>query len=258
MKKWLCALLFVASPSFANTFSSDFSDLWWNANESGWGVTVTQQQEVVFLTFFVYGVDGRPVWYTGQGSYASVSAQGGFVFTGQMYQTTGPWLGSLFNTNQVTNRPVGTLTFTAFLYSATLAYTIDGVTVNKSLTRQTFRNNSLAGEYMGTIKSVQSGCRAPFPNGDFNRYIDVSISHFGSTVAMTIRETDGSFCNYSGNYTQGGKLGRSQGTTTCSSGATGTYDAIEIEAGISGLIARFNSSNNFCTSVSGRLTLMKK
>ena len=82
-KKWICSLLFVASPAFANTFMSDFSDLWWNANESGWGVTVTQQREVAFFTFFIYGADGKPAWYTGQTTFTSTNTQGAAVFMGQ-------------------------------------------------------------------------------------------------------------------------------------------------------------------------------
>ena len=44
--------LWLLSPfASANTFTTDLTDLWWNANESGWGVTATHQREVVFLTF---------------------------------------------------------------------------------------------------------------------------------------------------------------------------------------------------------------
>ena len=136
-----CVLL--ANSAIANTWGTDWTDLWWNANESGWGVTATHQGEVVFLTFFVYDVDNRPIWYTGQASYTSTNAQGAFIFAGPLYQTSGPWLGTSFNPNAVGIRQVGTVTFTVFITSGTLTYSVDGVQVSKSITRQTFRTNQV-------------------------------------------------------------------------------------------------------------------
>ena len=237
---------------------SDYSDLWWNANESGWGVSISHQREVVFLAFYVYGTDGKPTWYVGQGAYASVNAQGAQIFTGSMYQTNGPWFGTTFNPNAVTTRLVGSLTFSAFLDAATMTYSVDGVSVTKSLTRQTYRNNDLSGEYLGAIKSIQSGCRAPYTNGNFNSPVTVSVSNSASTFFMTMRQPDGSSCNYSGNYTQGGRLGRSQGTYLCTTGAFGNYNAIEIEANISGFTGRYTANDNYCSVVSGRFAAMRQ
>lgn len=254
----LLSFLVLANSAFANTFMSDYSDLWWNANESGWGVTVSHQREVIFLAFFVYGTDGKPTWLVGQGAYSIKNAQGQQVFTGSMYQTSGPWFGTTFNPNSVTNRLVGSLTFSAFLDGATLTYSIDGVSVTKALTRQTYRNNDLTGEYMGAIKSIQTGCRAPYTNGNFNSAVTVSVTNFSTTFFMTMRKPDGSSCTYSGSYTQGGRLGSSYGSYSCTTGAFGNYDAFEIEANISGFIGRYTASDNFCSSVSGRFAAMKQ
>ena len=75
----LCVL---ASTAFANTFGTDMTDMWWNPNESGWGVTATHQNEIVFLTFFVYGTDNRPTWYVGQAAYTGLNGQGAASFSG--------------------------------------------------------------------------------------------------------------------------------------------------------------------------------
>ena len=62
VQTFLLSFFVLANMARANTFGSDMTDLWWNANESGWGVTATHQGDVVFLTFFVYGMDNRPTF----------------------------------------------------------------------------------------------------------------------------------------------------------------------------------------------------
>lgn len=256
MRLAVAALALTAHTAFANTFTTDLTDLWWNANESGWGVTATHQREVVFLTFFVYAADGRATFYTASVTYAGTTGQGALVFTGPMYQTTGPWFGTVFNPNAVGVRQVGTANFTAFIDSATLAYTVDGVTVNKNLTRQTFRSNDLTGGYGGVTILSSSGCANPGNAGTSEFPVGVSINTTGSTFSMTLNDGSG-VCNYSGNYVQTGRMGRSQGTYTCP-GVAGTYDIFEIEANPSGLTARFTEQNNLCSQIAGKLAAVKR
>ena len=38
----------------------DYTDLWWNPNESGWGLTITQHPSTnIFAAWYVYGSDGK-------------------------------------------------------------------------------------------------------------------------------------------------------------------------------------------------------
>ncbi len=46
--------------------ATDYTDIWWNAAESGWGVNFVQSDQFMFATFFVFGQGGTPTWYTGQ------------------------------------------------------------------------------------------------------------------------------------------------------------------------------------------------
>ncbi len=259
LRKWMliAAMSFCAS-SFANTFSADLSDLWFNEKEAGWGVNVTQQREVVFLTFFIYGPDSRPTWYTGQAVYAGQSADGALVYTGSMFQFTGPYFANFFNPAAVSGRSVGTVKFTALIDRATLEYTIDGITVNKIVSRQTFRNNDMTGQYMGSIKQNQLSCDAPAINGEVNSNTEFSIANGDTTFAMTLRQPDSSVCTYSGDYTQTGRLGRSQGTYSCPGGITGTYDFFEMEANLQGFLGRFIARNNRCDLITGRFAAMRK
>ena len=259
MKKLAAFLLSLClgSPfAFANTFTTDLTDLWWNANESGWGVTATHQREIVFLTFFVYAADSRATFYTGEAAYAGQSSSGALIFSGPMYETRGPWIGVPFNPNLVTIRPVGTVTFSAFVDAATLTYTVDGTVVSKSLTRQTFRSNDLTGSFAGVIRQASSGCAAPANNATVESVVGVAISQTATSFGITTNES-GTICNYVGNYRQSGRMGSSTGTYTCP-GVAGSYDMFEIEANPSGITARFTAPNNLCSQVAGRFALVTR
>ena len=62
LRNWACvALVLLATPAAR---AADYTDLWWNPAESGWGVNVVQSDTFMFLTFFIYGQDGKPTWYS--------------------------------------------------------------------------------------------------------------------------------------------------------------------------------------------------
>src|SRR5205814_1086009 len=61
LKRFCLALLFCAFTLPA--YAIDYSDMWWLPAESGWGVNFTQNEGVIFMTFFIYGPDHQPTWY---------------------------------------------------------------------------------------------------------------------------------------------------------------------------------------------------
>ena len=120
----------VASPS------GDFTDLWWNPNESGWGLSIVQHPtRVIFAVWFVYGADGKPVWYVlPSGSWTSAN-----VYSGTLYAVSGPPFTTSFNPSLVNQVAVGTgtLSFTDTNHG-TWAYSVNGVSGSKSISRQPF------------------------------------------------------------------------------------------------------------------------
>ena len=42
---------------------TNFTGLWWNPDESGWGLGVDHQGDIIFGTVFTYDKDGSPTWY---------------------------------------------------------------------------------------------------------------------------------------------------------------------------------------------------
>lgn len=57
----------LAAASAAPARSVNVSDHWWSEGESGWGLSITQQDDVAFVALFVYGPDRQPAWYTATG-----------------------------------------------------------------------------------------------------------------------------------------------------------------------------------------------
>ncbi|MDP4030451.1 MAG: hypothetical protein Q8P42_15970 [Gallionella sp.] len=112
----------------------DYTDLWWNANESGWGVALTQDKGMIFATWYAYDAAGLPVWYV-----ASSCPLSGSGCTGEVYKVTG---GEALTATWNGINPVATVGTVTFAFSdggtGTMSYTIDGVSGSKAITRQSF------------------------------------------------------------------------------------------------------------------------
>ena len=120
--------------------ATNYQDLWWAAppgSESGWGVNLTHQGDAIFATWFTYDVDRTPMWLV---VTAGKTAPG--VYAGTLYRTTGPAFNAVpFDPNDVVATAVGNATFTfADGNDATFAYTVNGVSQNKTITREVFNN----------------------------------------------------------------------------------------------------------------------
>ena len=74
----------------------------------------------------------------------------------------------------------------------------------------------------------------------------LSISHTNNTSVAINATFPGLTCNFSGTYSQYGKLGQIVGNYGCSDGTVGTFTAIEITATVSGVTARISGQNQAC------------
>jgi cytochrome c553 len=115
----------------------DYSDLWYNASESGWGLNLVQHapSNNVFGVIYTYEAPNRPVWYVMPGGTWTTSN----IFTGLLYHVTGAPGNVAFNASAVAVAQVGsaTLAFTD-ANNATFTYTVNGAQVTKSVQRQPF------------------------------------------------------------------------------------------------------------------------
>lgn len=238
-----------------NPFSNDVTDLWWNPNESGWGMNIIQQSNVLFATIFVYDQNGQAHWFVASDlTSLNVPTDRPYEFTGRLYETTGPVFSSpSFSAAAVTRRDVGSVTF-EFIppAQANLTYSVDGTTVSKSLTRQTWASNNLAGNYFGgqfTIKSPFSTSTCASTAGGLQRFDSIAITHSGSSFVMTAAfgTPPQELCRYTGTYTQAGHMGNVQGAYSCQTGASGTFILGELEVGTNGLSGSYTSTASGCT-----------
>lgn len=118
----------------ADAVDANYTDLWWNAAESGWGININHQGNTLFATLFTYDENGAPMWLV----MSEGARQADGAYQGTLYRSTGPAFNatSFLGANVV---PVGSmrLVFVA-TGQATLTYTYNGTQVAKTITRQVF------------------------------------------------------------------------------------------------------------------------
>ena len=115
-----------------------YSGLWWNPDESGWGVGLFQQGERLVATLFIHGPDRTPRWYRANLSQAGFENGVDLFFEGDVYETRSHPSGQV-STETFTARLVGRASLQFGMdpgYDpATLNYSIDGIQVTKTIVR---------------------------------------------------------------------------------------------------------------------------
>lgn len=259
------ALMMWACSGSVLAIVSDFSDLWWNASESGWGMQLVGAPsalrasgeqgalgsgpsrslggDVTFATLYVYDVKERPTFYS-----ATLAADAG-AWTGTLYETTGPYFAaSGFDPAKVTVRAVGTMTFAPVNSdTATVSYSVDGTNVTKNVTRQTLRVENFSGVYPVATQRQSTHCPDAATNGERIALESASVVHAGSAFVMdwTMAERT---CRFTGLYMQAGRLGSAQTSYSCSDGEGGDMALFELAMRNGFLTGRFqgHSVTNGC------------
>lgn len=235
----------------ANAFMPDASDLWWNPDESGWGMNIAQQGNVLFVTLFVYANDRSAHWYVVPDMRcpgAPTDVQ--MICSGDLYETTGPLVtSSPFNPAAVTRRVVGTA---KFFYSrgnaGQIEYSVDGVTTSKNVRRQTWAVNDISGEFNGTrvTRPWLIGCS--MPNVTTTQSLGrMTVTQSASALRIDTRQDSPAYsCTYTGDLTQAGRMSDSTGTYSCSDGTSGPYELREIEVSKRGFLGNLSAMQNGC------------
>ncbi|MBU6484621.1 MAG: hypothetical protein KGL70_12595 [Betaproteobacteria bacterium] len=206
----------------------EYTDVYFDPSEPGWGVFLVQSDTTQFLAFYIYGADGKPIWYT-----ALLSDDGTGNYAGPLYATTGtyfanPWQGYKINAaGTVSFRPTDS-------YHAMLTYTVNGAgTVTKSIQRETLTPYVLSGTYSTSVAGAISGCTDPTHNEPaFRASGNLTVAQVGdqsATLAFAFTDPvhNGIVCTVSGPLTHLGRLYQLNGQATCggNSHAT-TIDAL--------------------------------
>ena len=152
MLKRLVLTVFLLFASL-NAAALEYTDVYYNPAEPGWGVFLVQSDTTQFMAFFIYGPDGKPTWYTAQ---LAQDASGNY--NGPLYAITGTYFANPWQGYNISS--VGTASFTpSDIYHATLRYSLTGgPTIVKAVERQALTPYKLAGNYSGSMSGTVTGC----------------------------------------------------------------------------------------------------
>jgi hypothetical protein len=109
---------------------ANYTDLWWNG-ESGWGINISHQGDIIFALLYTYDLNGTPMWlYMSNGN-----KQADGSYSGSLYRSTGQWFGNP-GWSAAKSEPVGSMriVFNAS-GTATLNYSVSGLDVVKTIRR---------------------------------------------------------------------------------------------------------------------------
>lgn len=248
-------------PASATIHSIDFTDIWWIPAESGWGLNLIQQGDVLFGTLFVYGTDRTPRWYAASALVPQSAPAGTFVFKSPLYRTTGTPLATVpFDPTSVVLDQVGEMTLTfSSPTSGTLVYNVGSDTITKQIQRQTFRTDSPTGTFIGGLSIVASACSVSSSNGPVS-FIGAFVITIGTGNAVSVRLDDGLgvVCTMNGTLSTQGKLASiTNGTWGCSA-STGTptngpFTITSLDIQVNGIHGNFGGSLNQLCTYNGRI-----
>ncbi len=113
-----------------------YQGLWWRSpagSESGWGVNITHQGNLLFATWFTYDEQGNGMWLVMSEGLRVDDAS----YSGVLYRTNGPAFNAdPWDASSVTRTQVGSATFTfSDRDNGLFSYSVNGVNQSKPITR---------------------------------------------------------------------------------------------------------------------------
>jgi hypothetical protein len=236
----LCAAWLMAVTLTPVASATDFTDIWFIPQESGWGVNIVQSDSFLFATFFIYGQDKAPTWYT------ALLTVDGTRYVGGLYRTEGSFWANPWNPAEHPDAvQVGTASFEPGVdaYHATLTYSVNGVgSVSKQIVRQTLTRIALGGIYVGGQSGAYSNCATASQNGPYTDTFTLDATHaVNDSATLKFAYASGATCTLSGALAQFGQLYDMPGATyTCTGSLAFTTSAVvyELKATAQGIEGR--------------------
>jgi hypothetical protein len=218
------ALLLANSSVRAAGMSPDPTGIWYDPAQPGWGMSITQQGDTMFVVLFLYDQGHEPTWLvasnvidTGQ----TVNFLVGEAFAGNLFRTTGPFFEVPSDVTPLAITPAGNiqLAYIGGTNNISLMYRVDGVTVTKTVQPQTWRSNvaDLLGTFTGGVFLVAPSppCAEPLAITPQFATFTVLQGSTPDTVKMTWGTGIDTLCTMTGAYTQQGQLGSLAGPLKC-------------------------------------------
>lgn len=109
----------------------DYTDLWWNPLQNGWGMNIIQHAQTtnnIFAVMYIYDDSGHATWFILPGGSWITPTR----FTGPWARVSGTPANAAFRFNSPTQVGIATLEFTDRTH-ATITFTVDGVVTAKTM-----------------------------------------------------------------------------------------------------------------------------
>lgn len=81
------AMLVLAAGFMSQAKAENYSDIWYNPDEAGWGVTIADHDTNIFAVWLTYREDNRPTWFVIPGGVLSDDRR---TFSASIYRTAAP------------------------------------------------------------------------------------------------------------------------------------------------------------------------
>jgi hypothetical protein len=239
-----------AASCFVMGAQANYTDLWYNPQESGWGANVVQQLETAFVTLFVYGPDGAPTWYVASDARVIAYTSGGLpLFAGTLYRTRGPWHGGAFDPAKVTVEPVGHITLELLARDRMrIEYQADGVTVAREVVRQTWQVPITGANYVAAF-NLRQAVPNGLPFGTLDYQADVLLHVDDGRAFLRADDSLGRRCEYRGTHRQSGRLATIEGEYSCDAGpngvegGSGSFTVTDLEVTMHGMTGYLRTSS---------------
>jgi len=219
--------------------SPDPTGMWYDPSHPGWGMSVTQQGETMFVALFVYDGSHQPLWFVaspvldaGRAWQPSDGFSGnpGELYSGTLYQTTGMYFGDEPLPPAMKANAVGML---AMAYTAdnpralSVRYNVGTTAVLKTVQAQTWMPNlaALAGNYTGGVSIHPCACFPEMCDSPISSHtaLQLTVTAGSSPSTVQIAWNPGSStgaCRYTATYVQDGQLGALKGSVACDGNST--------------------------------------
>ena len=81
--KTVAISILLRAPDAPPVSDPNYQGLWWNPDESGWGINFAHQGDIIFATWFTYDVAGKPWWLIAELHKTAAGICSGNVSTGR-------------------------------------------------------------------------------------------------------------------------------------------------------------------------------
>jgi hypothetical protein len=203
--------------------TSNVSDAWFNPDEPGWGLTLTEHERTTFATWYVYSPVGQPLWLV-----MPAGQRQGNSIVGDVFEPRRGTSADLAWRPAPAAQAAGRAEFTFYGNDkGQIAYTFQGRPVVKSISRLNVAPVARNAVYASMLSGEFFVCTVERGRIDLARYIEMSLtpspsvpgtSAFRFTDRPQFGAADAVVCTYTGEVTQAGSVLGGSGRYQCSGG----------------------------------------